>query len=162
MRQFLFPRAPLSRTTLLFCHFTLQLGLLIGGAMWLAPRTPWLSGAPWAAAWPSLALGGGLLLLAMVGVRLLAELWLLPHHQMAQRNGFAPSAMITRSFEQRPAVHDSAEAWTSQARQIDAEDTVLGSARVTRPRRRGGDEPTLDLATPHTPEPTTTRQEPHL
>mgnify|MGYP007130849215 CR=1 FL=1 len=57
MRQFLFPRRPLSRGTLLFCHLLLQLGLAAGAALWLAPRTPWLAPLGWAEAWPPLALG---------------------------------------------------------------------------------------------------------
>lgn len=162
MRQFLFPRAPLARTTLLSCHLLLQLGLVAGGALWLAPQTPWLSGTGWAAAWPQLAMGGGGLVLAMVALRLLVELWLLPQHLGQLRGGFAPSAVVTRSFERRPAVHDDQEAWTSQAREIQVEDGVVGSARVARARRRGVDEPTLDLAASSAaPEPST-RQEPHL
>ncbi|WP_253447596.1 hypothetical protein [Halomonas sp. Y3] len=94
MRQFLFPRRPLSRGTLLFCHLLLQLGLVAGAALWLAPRTPWLAPLSWAEAWPPLALGGGLWLLAAVALRLLAELWLLPHH-LANAAGAGP--VITRS-----------------------------------------------------------------
>ena len=162
MRQFLFPRAPLARTTLLSCHLLLQLGLIAGAALWLFPQTPWLSGASWTSAWPQLAMGGGSLVLAMVALRLLVELWLLPYHLGQLRGGFAPSAVVTRSFERRPAVHDSQEAWTSQVREVHVEDGVVGSARVARARRRGVDEPTLDLATNNTaPEPST-RQEPHL
>ncbi|MBD3895374.1 hypothetical protein IEI94_05870 [Halomonas sp. ML-15] len=162
MRQFLFPRAPLARATLLSCHLLLQVGLVVGAALWLAPQTPWLSGASWADAWPALSLGGGALLLAMVAVRLMAELWLLPHHLGQARGGFAPSAVVTRSFERRPAVHDSQDAWTSQAREVQVEDGVVGSARVTRARRRGVDEPTLDLAANSAPPEPSARQEPHL
>nr|WP_163501560.1 hypothetical protein [Halomonas socia] len=161
MRQFLFPRAPLARATLLSCHLLLQIGLLASAALWLAPRTPWLSGADWAEAWPSLALGGGGLLLAMVALRLLVELWLLPHHLGQLRGGFAPSAVVTRSFERRPAVHDSQEAWTSQAREMHLEEDSVGEARVARLRRRGVDEPTLDLAGDPAPE-AASRQEPRL
>ena len=161
MRQFLFPRAPLARATLLSCHLLLQIGLVVGAALWLVPQTPWLSGAGWPEAWPTLALGGGGLLLAMVALRLLAELWLLPHHLGQTRGGFAPSAVVTRSFERRPAVHDSQEAWTSQAREVQVEDGVVGSARVTRARRRGVDEPPLDLAAGNVTEPPS-RQEPRL
>ncbi|MFC3285691.1 hypothetical protein [Litchfieldella rifensis] len=164
MRQFLFPRRPLPRRTLLFCHLVIQVGLLVAGGGWLASRTPWLSSQDWASAWPELVLGGSLLLLAIVATRLLAELWLLPHHLAEQRPGFAPSAVVTRSFDRRPAIHDEGHAWTSAARSVDAEDTVLGSARVSQPapsRRRGLDEPTLDLAASGTPEPPA-RHEPRL
>nr|WP_223287628.1 hypothetical protein [Halomonas elongata] len=49
MRQFLFPRHPLPRRTLLFCHAIIQLGLLVAGGLWLAPRTP---GSPTPPGWP--------------------------------------------------------------------------------------------------------------
>ena len=143
MRQFLFPRRPLSRGTLLFCHLALQLGLAAGAALWLAPRTPWLSPLSWAEAWPPLALGGGLWLLAAVALRMLAELWLLPHH-LANAAGAGP--VITRSYERRPAVHDPNAAWTSDARALDPDDSVVGSARVRRPADRlRHREPSLDL-----------------
>ncbi|MBB3141404.1 hypothetical protein [Halomonas organivorans] len=150
MRHFLFPRQPLPRSTLLFCHATIQLGLLAAGGLWLAPRTPWLADTDWATAWPELALGGGVMLLAMVATRLLAELWLLPHYLAAQRPGFAPGAVVTRSVERRPAVHDQERAWTAGGREVDGEDAVLSPARVARqaPRRRQ-DEPSLDLAGGH-------------
>lgn len=165
MRQFLFPRRPLSRRTLLFSHLVLQLGLLVIGIAWLIPRTPWLAEASWATAWPELVIGLSVLLLSMVGARLLAELWLLPHYLAGQREGFAPSAVITRAFDRRPAVHDTKESWISGGRRHEAEDTVLGEARVTQPaapmgRRRRQGEPTLDLAA-GTPEPDP-RQEPRL
>lgn len=153
MRQFLFPRRPLARTTLLTCHLLLQLGLLAGAALWLAPRTPWLAPVDWASAWPILALAGGTWLLAAVALRLLAELWLLPYHLGAQRPGFTPGAVVTRSWERRPAVHDSEAAWTSAASSIaPEEENVLGRARVMRPAerhrpQRTASEPTLDLAT---------------
>ncbi|SHK89064.1 hypothetical protein [Halomonas caseinilytica] len=146
MRQFFFPRRPLPRRTLLFCHAIIQLGLLVAGGLWLAPRTPWLADTTWLAAWPPLALGAGMLLLAMIGVRLLAELWLLPYHLAGLRNGFAPGDVVTRSFDRRPAVHDAERAWTSSARPVSMDDEVIGSARVARPAstwRQGGDEPTL-------------------
>ncbi|RTR05589.1 hypothetical protein [Halomonas nitroreducens] len=149
MRSFLFPRHPLPRRTLLFCHAVLQVGLLAAGGLWLASQSPWLADTDWLTAAPRLALGGSALLLAMIGLRLLAELWLLPYHLADQRTGFAPAAVVTRSFERRPAVHAAEQVWTSAAQPMEAEDTVLGSARVTRaaPRRpRAQDEPTLDLA----------------
>lgn len=161
MRQFLFPRHPLSRGTLLTCHLLMQLGLLAGALLWLAPRTPWLIPTTWQAAWPSLALGGGLWLLAAVVLRLVAELWLLPHN-LTGRLGAGP--VITRSWERRPAVHDAESAWTSEARALDPEDGVVGSARVTRPaerRRQQANEPTLDLDRPSRTEPAPGR-EPHL
>ncbi|MDT8893447.1 hypothetical protein RSO41_02160 [Halomonas sp. I1] len=147
MRQFFFPRHPLPRRTLLFCHAVIQLGLLVAGGLWLAPHTPWLADTTWLAAWPRLALGGGALLLAMVGVRLIAELWLLPYHLANLRVGFAPGDVVTRSFDRRPAVHDTERAWTSSARPVSMDDDVIGSARVTQPapaRRQGGNEPTLN------------------
>ncbi|MDR5861049.1 hypothetical protein FZZ93_12635 [Halomonas eurihalina] len=147
MRQFLFPRQPLPRRTLLFCHAVIQLGLLVAGGLWLAPRTPWLADTTWLAAWPHLALGGGVLLLAMVGVRLIAELWLLPYHLAGLRSGFAPGDVVTRSFDRRPAVHDNERAWTSAARSVSMDDEVIGSARVAQPgsrQRHAGNEPTLN------------------
>lgn len=151
MRQFLFPRRPLSRGTLLFCHLALQLGLLVGAALWLAPRTPWLSPLGWSEAWPALALGGGLWLLAAAALRLLAELWLLPHHLAGHHGG---GSVITRSWERRPAVHDPDAAWTSEARPLDADDSAVGTARVRRPAetlrsRQANREPSLDLADHH-------------
>jgi hypothetical protein len=132
MRQFLFPRRPMSRGVLLFSHLVLQLGLLTAATLWLMPRTPWLAAIAWSHAWPSLALGTGLWLATAVGLRLLVELCLLPHHLEA-REGFSPGDVVTRSFERRPAVHDAQSAWTSEARPIETEPSVLGSARVTRP-----------------------------
>ncbi|EPC00898.1 hypothetical protein L861_05715 [Litchfieldella anticariensis FP35 = DSM 16096] len=165
MRQFLFPRRPLSRRTLIFSHLVIQLGLLMTGVAWLAPRTPWLAETAWSQAWPELILGISILLLAMVGARLLAELWLLPHFLVNQRAGFAPGEVITRSFDRRPAVHDTNDSWTGAARRHDVEDTVLGAARVTQPaasaRRQRQSEPTLDMAANATPEPTP-RHEPRL
>lgn len=143
MQQFLFPRRPLSRGTLLFCHLLLQLGLVAGAVLWLAPRTPWLAPLGWGEAWPPLALGGGLWLLAAVAMRLVAELLLLPHH-LAGSRGAGP--VITRSWERRPAVHDSNAAWTSDARAMDTDDSTVGSARVRRPAERmRAREPSLDL-----------------
>lgn len=151
MRQFLFPRRPLARATVLTCHLLLQLGLLAAALLWLAPQSPWLAaGEATPHAWRPLALGGGLWLLAAVALRLLAELALLPHHLLAQRAGFAPSAVVTRSYERRPAVHDDAHAWTSAARTVADEEDAVGRPRVV---RRDADEPTLDLARPNAPEP---------
>ncbi|MBF8223472.1 hypothetical protein [Halomonas sp. 328] len=141
MRRFLFPRHPLPRSTLLFCHLLLQLGLLAYGLSRLLPRTPWLTDTTWWAVWPALALGGGLLLLAMVAARLLLELWLLPYHLAARQGGFAPQAVMTRSYARRPAVHDPDSAWTSEARRVALEDEVLGEARV----RQEASEPTLNF-----------------
>ncbi|WP_111414902.1 hypothetical protein [Billgrantia lactosivorans] len=132
MRQFLFPRRPLSRGVLLFSHLVLQLGLLAGAALWLLPLTPWASAIGWDQAWPDLALGAGLWLAATLVLRLLLELCLLPHH-LGSRAGFAPGDVVTRSFERRPAVHDDQAAWTSEARPLETEPSVLGNARVTRP-----------------------------
>lgn len=149
MRHFFFPRSPLRRGTLLFCHAVLQFGVLGAGLWWLAPRTPWLAPTTWADAWPTLAIGASLTLAAMVGLRLIAELWLLPHHLADQRPGFAASDVVTRSFERRPAVHDEDQAWTSQARAITRGEEAVGSARVTRPAeplgKRRVSEPGLNL-----------------
>lgn len=154
MQQFLFPRRPLSRGTLLTCHLLLQLALAAGAALWLAPRTPWLAPLGWTEAWPALALGGGLWLLAAVALRLLAELWLLPHH-LAGQLGAGP--VITRSFERRPAVHDPNATWTSDARALAPDDSVVGTARVRRPAeplrgRQAAREPSLDLSQSHVEE----------
>ncbi|GHC29488.1 hypothetical protein [Aidingimonas halophila] len=162
MRQFLFPRRPLARRTLLGCHLIVQLGLLVAGSAWLVPRTPWLNGSDWHTAWPALAMGGGILVLAMIGVRLLAELWLLPHHLAGLRAGFAPNAVVTRSFERRPAIHDDDMAWTSSARAVDSEDTVLGNARpASSSARQQRGEPTLDIVAGEESS-TTPRHEPRL
>ncbi|MEQ5800567.1 hypothetical protein [Halomonas sp. H10-9-1] len=156
MRQLLFPRRPLSRGTLLACHLLLQLGLAAGAALWLAPRTPWLAATTWQDAWPDLALGGGLWLLAAMLLRLMTELALLPHHLVGQL-GAGP--VITRSWERRPAVHDPQAAWTSEARPLSTEGEAVGSARVTRAaeslRSRRNREPSLDLNGVSHGEPTT-------
>jgi hypothetical protein len=136
MRQFLFPRRPLARNTLLACHLVLQLGLLIAALLWLLPRTPWAAPLDWATAWPNLALGSSAWLLGALSLRLLAELWLLPHHLAPLRAGFPPAAMVTRSFERRPAVHAEEDSWTSEARPVDTDTGVVGDARVTRPAKR--------------------------
>ncbi|HSH56485.1 MAG TPA: hypothetical protein VK965_00870 [Halomonas sp.] len=145
MRQLLFPRRPLSRGTLLTCHLLLQGGLAIGAGLWLAPRTPWLAATTWQESWLSLALGGGLWLLAAMLLRLVAELSLLPHHLAGQLRA---GPVITRSWERRPAVHDPQAAWTSEARPLTATDDAVGSPRVTRAaeplRSRGGPKPTLN------------------
>lgn len=159
MRQLLFPRRPLSRGTLLTCHLLLQVGLALGAALWLAPRTPWLAATSWQDVWPSLALGGGLWLLGAVLLRLMVELWLLPHHLAGQ---LGAGSVITRSWERRPAVHDPRAAWTSEARPLTVEDDAVGSPRVTRAaeslRSRSDREPSLDLA--DTPQDTTPPREP--
>lgn len=132
MRQFLFPSRPMSRGFLLFLHLLLQMGLLVTAALWLLPRTPWFAANDWYLVWPELAAGAGLWLAAAFTLRLLVELSLLPYH-LDTRAGFAPGDVVTRSFERRPAVHDSQAAWTSEARSVEIEPSVLGSARVTRP-----------------------------
>ena len=139
MRQFLFPRRPLTRVTVLTCHLLLQLGLLAGVALWLAPQAPWpMPGDASPGHWLPLALGGGLWLLAAMALRLVAELALLPHHQKAQRPGFAPAAVVTRSYERRPAVYDEAQ-WTGEARRVaDEEVEAVGRPRVV---QRATDEP---------------------
>lgn len=151
MRSFLLLRRPLSRRTLVFCHVTVQLGLLLGGIAWLARDTPWLTPTTWQAAWPTLALGVGMLLLAMVGVRLFAEVLMLPHHLAGLRQG-TPGAVMTRSFARRPAVHAPEDAWVNnpETRPTLLDEEAVGSARVVQPRRTGtqrhaGEEPTLDF-----------------
>lgn len=149
MRQFFFPRRPLARATLLTCHLLLQLGLLGALLAWLVPQLREPAAIDWAAAWPTFALGGGIWLLAAIGLRLLAELWLLPHHLAGLRGGFTPGAVVTRSFERRPAVHDPEASWTSEARALETDADALGDVRVKRPAQRlrpRHNEPTLDLA----------------
>nr|WP_298250090.1 hypothetical protein [uncultured Halomonas sp.] len=148
MRQLLFPRRPLSRGTLLVCHLLLQVGLVLGAVRWIAPQTPWLTDTTWQDSWPSLVLCGGLWLLAAILLRLMTELWLLPHH-LASQSRTGP--VITRSWERRPAMHDPQAAWTSEARPLSAaDDDAVGSPRVTRPaeplRPRSHREPSLDPA----------------
>lgn len=140
MRTFFLLRRPLPRRTVIFCHMVAQLGLLTAGAAWLLQRTPWLSSASWTDAWPGLVMGTGILLLAMVGVRLLAEVLMLPHYVAASmRQGFVPGAVVTRSFDRRPAVHDPQDAWVNESRAtvqpaiLDEE--AVGNARVIQPRR---------------------------
>lgn len=137
MRSFLLLRRPLPRRTLVFFHLMVQLGLFVGGLIWLARYTPWLSSASWLEAWPTLALGSGVTLLAMVGVRLLTEVLMLPHYLTDQRQGRGHSP-VTRSFERRPAVHDPAGGWVNEARPAKAaivDEEAVGSARVIQPRR---------------------------
>lgn len=150
MRKFLFPRQPLARSTLVACHLLLQLGLLAAALLWLLPRLPWNAPLGWSQAWPALALGTGIWLLATIGLRMLAELWLLPHHLAALRPGFTPGSVVTRSFERRPAVHSEEATWTSASGPLEEKDDAVGKARVTRPAQRlrprgASNEPTLDL-----------------
>lgn len=149
MRNFFLLRRPLPRRTVVFCHVVSQLALLLAGGAWFARHSPWLSSITWGDAWPTLALGMGLLLLSLVGVRLLAELMMLPHHLANLRQGFAPSAVMTRSFERRPAVHDADGAWVNEAKPVSPDEGIIGSARVARTRRAANAsataEPTLNL-----------------
>ncbi len=139
MRNLLSLRRPLPRRTLVFCHGVVQLGLLLAGGAWFVRHSPWLTSASWLESWPTLTLGMGVLLLAMVGTRLLAELLMLPHHLAGLRQGFSPGAVMTRSFERRPAVHDPEGTWVSEARPAPEpailDEEAVGSARVIRPRR---------------------------
>lgn len=151
MRQLLFPRQPLARSTLVTCHLLLQLGLVATAVFLLAPRTPWFAPLGWSQAWPALAMGTGIWLLATICLRLLAELCLLPHHLAALRPGFTAGSVVTRSFERRPAVHSMEASWTSESGPLEEEDDAVGKARVTRPAQRlrprgASNEPTLDLA----------------
>ncbi|MCC5881397.1 MAG: hypothetical protein JJU25_01995 [Halomonas sp.] len=132
MRQLQHCHHPIAHRVLVCLHLLVQLGLLGAAALWLVPRTPWLAAVEWSQAWPSLALGTGLWLAAALGLRLVIELCQ-QAVQRKERKGFAPHEMVTRSFERRPAVHDAQAAWTSEARAIEIEPSVLGSARVTRP-----------------------------
>ncbi|SHF28210.1 hypothetical protein SAMN02745148_02216 [Modicisalibacter ilicicola DSM 19980] len=129
-------RCPLPRRTLIFCHGMAQMGLLLGGTAWLVRHSPWMSAASWQDAWPTLAFGAGVLLLAMVGLRLLAELLMLPHHVRSQLQGFGPGSVVTRSFERRPAMHDPAEAWVNEVKPMPEDEGVIGDARVLEPRRK--------------------------
>ncbi|QJQ95496.1 MULTISPECIES: hypothetical protein [Halomonadaceae] len=145
MRTLLLLQRPLSRRSVVFVHVAAQLSWLLCGGVWLAFHSPWLSTVAWSEAWPAMLLGVGVMLLVMLGTRLLAELVMLPHYMSAMRQGFAPSAVVTRSYERRPAVHDTNESWTSAARYQEGDDAVLGEARVTQPatvgRRRSQEEP---------------------
>lgn len=132
MRQLQLSQRPALRGVLMISHLFLQLGLLGAAMLWLLPRTPWLAAIEWSHAWPRLALGVGLWLTAALSLRLFVALCL-HSRQQKKRKGFAPSDVVTRSFERRPAVHDSEAAWTSEARAIETEPSVIGSARVTRP-----------------------------
>ncbi|GHB03421.1 hypothetical protein [Modicisalibacter luteus] len=140
MRNFFLLRRPLPRRTVVFCHLVAQVALLLNGALWLAWQTPWLTETSWLEAWPSLALGGGLLLIAVVGVRLLADLLMLPHYVAGGlRQGFMPGAVMTRSFDRRPAVHDPHETWVNDTRPTGQpailDEEAVGNARVIQPRR---------------------------
>ncbi|MDW5375797.1 hypothetical protein R6258_02580 [Halomonas sp. HP20-15] len=146
MRDFLLLRRPLPRRTLVFCHVVAQLTLVIAGLAWLAMRSPWLAGGSWAERWPTLVLDAGLWLVALVGLRLLAELLMLPYHLAGLRQG--PGAVVTRAFDRRPAVHDPESAWVNEAKAVDPDEGVIGSPRVTRARQplkpaaAAGDSPT--------------------
>jgi hypothetical protein len=135
MRDFIMMRRPLPRRTLIFSHCLLQLGLLLAGGVWLWRHSPSVSGASWQASWPMMALGGGALLLAMALLRLLAELWMAPHHMLARRGGFAPGDVMTRAIDRRPAMHDPEQSWIGTARPLDPDEGVVGQARVTQPRQ---------------------------
>lgn len=135
MRDFLLLRRPLPRRTLVFCHVVAQLTLVIAGLAWLAMRSPLLADGSWAERWPTLVLGASLWLVALVGLRLLAELLMLPYHLAGLRQGFAPGAMVTRAFDRRPAVHDPDSAWVNEAKPVDPDEGVIGSPRVTRARQ---------------------------
>lgn len=149
MRNFFLLRRPLARHSVVFCHVVAQLALLLAGGTWFARHSPLLSPVTWGDAWPTLTLAMSLLLLSLVGVRLLAELMMLPHHLANLRQGFAPSAVMTRSFERRPAVHDANGAWVNEVKPVSPDEGIIGNARVTRPRRAANAstsaEPTLDL-----------------
>lgn len=132
MRNFLFLRHPLPRRTLVFCHVVTQLALCVAGLVWLARHSPPLSGGAWTTSWPTLALGGGVWLLSLVGVRLLAELLMLPYHLAGLRNADSPGAVMTRAYDRRPAVHDPERRWVNAP--VISEEAV-GEARVTRPRQ---------------------------
>ncbi|MBA2779811.1 hypothetical protein [Billgrantia kenyensis] len=132
MRHSPFPQRPLFHGLLLLTHLLLQLSLMASAVLWLLPRSSWLATMQWNEAWPLLALGSGLWLAAVLSLHLLLSLCL-RSRQRATHKGFAPSDVVTRSFERRPAVHDSDSAWTSEARAIEIEPSIVGSARVTRP-----------------------------
>ncbi|WP_444678953.1 hypothetical protein [Halomonas sp. E19] len=116
-------------------HLALQLGLLAAAASWGLPRSPWLGGSGWATAWPSAALSLAVWLALAMCLYALVEFCLSPRERPEQRAGFTPEEMITRSFERRPAVHSEEDAWTSTAREVETEPSVLGKARVMRPAK---------------------------
>ncbi|MCM5704475.1 hypothetical protein [Larsenimonas salina] len=95
MRHFLFPDRPLSRRVITTLHGLLQLAILGYGGYWL-----WLGGLHQELLrWGT---GVGAMLCAMIVLRLMAELWLLPHYLKAQviaMSGRAP--MITRPNDPR-------------------------------------------------------------
>ncbi|MGC3873922.1 hypothetical protein ACPF7Z_11705 [Halomonas sp. GXIMD04776] len=129
-------RHPLPRRTLMFCHGVAQLGWLLGGIAWLLRRSPWMTSLSWLDAWPTLAFGAGVVLLAMVGTRLVGELLMLPHHVRHQLQGLLPGSVVTRSFERRPGMHDPADAWVNEVKPIPEDEGVVGDARVLEPRRK--------------------------
>ncbi|QRG26791.1 hypothetical protein [Halomonas binhaiensis] len=122
---------------------------MAAGLYWLLPRTPWMSEMSWADAWPPLAIGAGVMFLAMVGIRLVAELWMLPYYLADSRQGFSPADVVTRSYERRPAVHNTEQSWTAPSRIIEDDGACVSDARVTRPAEslvsRRDKEPELDL-----------------
>lgn len=123
-----------SRSARRAVHLALQLGLL-AAAWWVLPRTPWLNGNDWAAAWPMISLAMAVWLALAMCLYALAELCLSSRDRPERRTGFTPEEMITRSFERRPAVHSEDDAWTSAAREVETEPSVLGEARVMRPAK---------------------------
>ncbi len=110
---------------------------MIAGLAWLAMHSPLLAGGSWIERWPTLVLGAGLWLLALVGLRLLAELLMLPYHLASLRQG--PGAVMTRSFERRPAVHGADGGWVNEAKPAPEpailDEEAVGNARVIQPRR---------------------------
>lgn len=96
MRNFFLPYRPLPRKVIAACHLLIQLGVLAAGGYWLARdglEQPWQH-------WAS---GAGATLGALIVVRLLGELWMLPHYLLAQQSAASGrNAIITRSFDKRP------------------------------------------------------------
>ncbi|WP_163647908.1 hypothetical protein [Modicisalibacter sp. 'Wilcox'] len=128
MRDFLLLRRPLPRRTLVLCHVTAQLALLVTALGWLALHAPALSRNGWVAGWPSWVMAVSLWLLASVGVRLLAELLMLPH-RLSDPHG--PGAVMTRAIDRRPAVHDPEQRWVNAVSPV-APAEAVGEPRVTR------------------------------
>nr|WP_299245913.1 hypothetical protein [uncultured Halomonas sp.] len=136
MGTFFSLRHPLPRRALMFCHSVAQLGWLLAGITWLLQHSPWTTSLSWQEAWPGLAFGAAMMLLAMVGTRLIAELLMLPHYVRNQLQGILPGPVVTRSFERRPGMYDTADAWVNEVKPVPEGEGVVGDARVLEPRRK--------------------------
>lgn len=95
MRNFFFPYRPLSRRVISTLHGLVQLAILGSGGYWL-----WLGGLHQELIrWGT---GAGIMVGAMAVMRLLAELWMLPHYLKAQVIAMSARApIITRANDAR-------------------------------------------------------------